>query len=205
MTSTTHKRDDAGGAFRDSPLNIRAATPADLPRLTEILAESFHSRAGLAGLMYPIFRLGIYEDLRNRLSSASGYYACLVATIPKSRSLLGPLPPNATEQLLGTVEMGLRSSSPWSMGDRYPYLSNLAVHPSFRRRGVAQALLTRCEQTALQWGFSSLHLHVLENNNQARQLYFRAGYRLEEVSSGWDSLFFSQPRRLFLSKPLSPP
>lgn len=203
MTSTTHKRDDTGGAFRDSPLKIRTATPADLTGLTEILAESFHSRSGPVGLMYPIFRLGIHEDLRNRLSSASGYYVCLVAVIPKPRSLLGTAPPNASEQLLGTVEMGLRSPSPWSVGDRYPYLSNLAVHPGSRRRGVARSLMAHCEQTALQWGFSSLHLHVLENNSSARQLYFRAGYRLQEVSSGWDSLFFGQPRRLFLSKPLS--
>lgn len=203
MTLTTYKQEGSGGAFKGSPVKIRVANRADVNPLTEILAESFHTRQGLSGLMYPIFRLGIYEDLRNRLSSGSGYYTCLVAAIADSKPMLGNIPLNAPEHLVGTVEMGLRAASPWSIGDRYPYISNLAVHPTARRRGVARELLTGCEQTAIKWGFSDLYLHVLENNYQARQLYHQAGYQIVQIDSSWDSLFFGQPRRLFLCKNLS--
>lgn len=203
MTSTTCCTEGSGGGLKGYPLKIRAANRADITRLTEILAESFHTREGLSGLMYPIFRLGIYEDLRNRLATSSGYYTCLVAAIADSPHQLGNIPLNVPEHLVGTVEMGLRTPSPWSIGDRYPYISNLAVHPTARRQGVARKLLISCEQVAMKWGFSDLYLHVLENNSQARQLYHQVGYRIAQIDWSWDSVFLGQPRRLFLCKNLS--
>ena len=182
---------------------IRAAVSKDLTQLAEILALSFHSREGIMELIYPVLRLGIYEDLRNRLRSASEHYICLAAELTSSREgaqgrLLG------TGDLAGTVEMGLRSHHPWPMSNsEYPYLSNLAVHPNCRRLGVAQQLLSNCERAALEWGFSDIYLHVLENNHAARRLYFKAGYQLQQVDWNWTCLFFRQPRRLFLRKNLA--
>jgi ribosomal protein S18 acetylase RimI-like enzyme len=181
---------------------IRGAVSGDLMQLAEILALSFHSREGIMELVYPVLRLGIYEDLKNRLRSASEHYICLAAE-------LVPIKPGNQnhfadgEFLVGTVEMALRSHYPWSMSNsEYPYLSNLAVHPDCRRLGVAQQLLSNCEHIALEWGFSDLYLHVLENNHPARKLYDQAGYRLHQVDWNWTCLFLGQPRRLFLRKSL---
>lgn len=184
-----------------SRLQIRPATLGDLSPLTDVLAESFHSREGILGWVYPVLRLGIYEDLRHRLVMGSEHYLCLVA-VASSVGVSSSVYRLNQEYILGTVEMSLRSRYAWqlSLTSRYPYLSNLAVHPHYRQQGIAQQLLRICEQTAQSWGFSHLYLHVLENNRPARQLYYKQGYRLKEIDSGWDSVLFGQPRRLFLQK-----
>jgi ribosomal protein S18 acetylase RimI-like enzyme len=185
---------------RSSQFRIRAAQSGDLTGLAEILADSFHSQQGILGWAYPLLRLGIYEDLRNRLGSSSPHHICLVAV------------DRTGDELAGTVEMAVRSTQPWAskgkasskrVGCQYPYLSNLAVRPSHRRRGVAGQLLLNCEQVALFWGFQDLSLHVLENNHQARQLYFKLGYQLCQVDSSWSTWLLGQPRQLFLHKHLS--
>nr|WP_242031452.1 GNAT family N-acetyltransferase [Coleofasciculus sp. FACHB-T130] len=164
-------------------------------------------------MAYPLFRLGIYEDLRNRLRLIPPNYICLAAVAPGStnqgRGEDSSPSPKAQERqgtnadsVVGTVEMGLRPCSwqPWS--SQYPYISNLAVHRSCRRRGVAQQLLLRCERTAVEWGFCDLYLHVLENNHQARQLYLKAGYHLHHSDPSWSDWLLRRPRRLFLHKHL---
>ncbi|MCL1471738.1 GNAT family N-acetyltransferase [Argonema antarcticum] len=178
---------------------IRAAKVRDLTSLAEILADSFHSRTGTNGWIYPLLRLGIYEDLRNRLESSSPRYLCFVAVEPIT------IRPTDCDYLAGTVEMALRSAHPWPLMNlpQYPYISNLAVRTECRRRGVAKQLLLSCERIALGWGFHYIYLHVLENNHQARRLYFKLGYRLHQVDSSWTSLLLGQPRRLLLRKHLT--
>jgi len=177
---------------------IRAAQPKDVSQLADILADSFHSPHGIKRWAYPLLRLGIYEDLRSRLRSTSPNYLCLVAVAST------PAQAGSPEYLAGTVEMTLRSSLSWQLrGSQYPYISNLAVHSSYRRQGVAQQLLISCERTALEWGFQDIYLHVLENNDQARKLYIKRGYHLQQVDPDWSHWLFNQPRRLFLHKQLT--
>ncbi|MEB3277970.1 MAG: GNAT family N-acetyltransferase [Lyngbya sp.] len=212
LTSKAHTQSVSGYSPNPSRLRIRVATSADLLALTDVLAESFHSRVGFLGWAYPILRLGIYEDLRNRLANSSDYYVCLVAVSANSASPQVHNSPMTTDVLVGTVEMGLRSRgvgegefpNSWiaSRSQQFPYLSNLAVHPEYRRLGVAQQLLSRCESIATQWGYSQLYLHVLENNNPAKRLYFKAGYRLAEIERNWNSLLFGQPKQLLMRKTL---
>ncbi len=182
---------------KTSNLVVRLLCGRDLTDLAEILADSFHCRTGIQGWFYPLLRLAIYEDLRNRLRSADGDRCCLVA-IANSGDRVGE-----REYLAGTVEIALRRSISWGNSDRqYAYISNLAVHRACRRQGVAQQLLLSCERTALQWGFKDLYLHVLETNQQARQLYLKAGYQVQQVDSAWNAWLLQQPARLLLSKHL---
>jgi len=183
-----------------SPLQIRAAKSEDVSYLAEILANSFHSRGGITGWFYPLFRLGIYEDLRHRLQSSSLRYVCLVGIYKDSR-----LAQQRDCVVVGTVEMALRATNPWQFynSSGYPYLSNLAVQSEYRRRGVARQLLLACEQIALNWGYQDLYLHVLENNHKARGLYSQLGYRLHQVDSNWACLLLGKPRQLLLHKRLT--
>jgi ribosomal protein S18 acetylase RimI-like enzyme len=143
--------------------------------------------------LYPVLRLGIYEDLRNRLRSKSPNQIGLVAVIPTLRDASG------NEFVAGTIEMAMRSSfglrSPQSL-----YISNLAVSKAFRRQGVADKLLQACELKALEWGFRELDLHVLDNNYPARQLYQKNGYKLQEDEHDWIAKFLNQPQKLLLRK-----
>lgn len=197
-TSHHHETPDTSG------FSVRVAASGDLAQLADMLAMSFHSREGFVDWLYPLLRLGIYEDLKNRLRSGSEHYICLVAELISIEDGTHKYRSNRDECLVGTVEMALRSRLAWQLpSSDYPYLSNLAVHPEYRRQGVAQELLGSCEKTAREWGFSEIYLHVLENNHAARQLYYQAGYRLEQVDGHWSNWLLGQPRRMFLRKQLT--
>ena len=178
-----------------SPFQIRPASPADLSAVAQIIAESFHSQKGLWGLLFPLLRLGIYEDLRHRFASSAPHHVCLVAIDTTKEE---------SNNLVGSVELGVRFSDSWAQsGQSFPYLSNLAVNPKYRRRGVASSLLLSCERVSLAWGFQDIYLHVLENNYQARQLYFKQGYRVHKVEFSWNAFILRGSQQIFLHKHLS--
>ncbi|MEA5582165.1 GNAT family N-acetyltransferase [Nodularia harveyana UHCC-0300] len=174
---------------------IRVATPDDWTGISQIIAESFHAHDGFWGWAFPLLRLGIYEDLKHRLLSPAPHHVCLVA-IDTSIA--------AKPTLVGTVELGVRFNDSWvATGRSFPYLSNLAVHPKYRRHGVASQLLIRCEKFSQEWGFEELYLHVLENNHKARQLYFKLGYQPYTSESHWNIFFFGRSRQILLQKYLN--
>ncbi|MBD1871165.1 GNAT family N-acetyltransferase [Leptolyngbya sp. FACHB-671] len=184
-----------------APVLVRTARQQDLNRLADVLSSSFHIKEGVIGWIYPLFRMGIYEDLRNRLRTKTDHYVCLVAinqATPQASSY-----PLGEENLVGTVEMGLRTQSFWQpRSNAYLYVSNLAVQREYRRQGVAQQLLLTCERVALEWGFQELYLHVLENNFQARRLYRKAGYQIKHAESSLSHWFLGQPRQILMHKHL---
>lgn len=167
------------------------------------------------GVVHPLLRLGIYEDLRTRLRSTSPHYICLVAVTPPSNpqtpqavypAIAAPVNASgasASSEVVGTVEMALRYIHPCQLGhSQFPYLSNLAVASRYRREGSASQLLLTCEHIALQWGFQDIYLHVLENNPPARRLYYKMGYRVRLVESSLSTWLLKQPRRMLLHKKL---
>lgn len=185
----------SGATDASSQFQIRAALPADLTGVSQIIAESFYSPHGMWGWAFPLLRLGIYEDLRHRLTSSSPHHICLVAVENTT---------GVTDNLMGTVELTVRFSDSWTqVGRTFPYLSNLAIAPKYRRQGVASGLLQACEKVAQSWGFQHLYLHVLENNHQARQLYFKLGYRVHKVESHWNTFLLRHSSQIFLHKHLS--
>lgn len=191
---------------RTSQVTIRAVNPSDLHHLTEVLMESFHPPNGFMCWTYPLLKLGIYEDIRSRLNRGSPHYLCLAAISGPKRFANVPSPASGLtqpqERLVGTIEMTLRTLG---MGRerQSPYISNLAVCKSYRRQGIARQLLLGCEPTARDWGCRDIYLHVLEDNERAKQLYVSSGYRLHKIESSLATWVFNRPRRLLLHKSLS--
>ena len=176
-----------------SRLMIRPAKLEDLRELTEVLVYSFYRFPEVLGWIYSLLRLGIYEDLRSRLLSQSPFYCCLIAIISD---------PQGKRSIVGTVEIAIRYPSVWSLDSQYPYISNLAVKPNYRRQGIGKKLLAECEQVARNWGYYETRLHVLKNNEAAKQLYLRHGYKIDRSQSTWNELFLIPSQRLLLSKQL---
>jgi ribosomal protein S18 acetylase RimI-like enzyme len=197
-SSNSFEQGATGRSSAASTVAVRSAQSKDLSDLADVLTDSFHPPSGIVRWVSPLLRLGIYEDLRNRLRSTAPNYACLVAVDGPARNI------DAYDYLIGTIEVTLRTTHLWqSRQAQHPYLSNLAVREEFRRRGVAQQLLTSCERIVLDWGFEDIYLHVLENNHAAKRLYFKAGYRLQQTELDWSCWLLGRPRRLFLHKRLT--
>jgi ribosomal-protein-alanine N-acetyltransferase len=70
------------------------------------------------------------------------------------------------------------------------YIANVAVHPDFRRRGVATALLKKLYDFALEKGLAMLTLEVRASNLDAIKIYENAGFVRAGVRRG----FYENPR-----------
>ncbi len=191
---------------QSSSFTIRHASSRDVGHVADILTESFYRSPDykvnflfrcFTDLVYPLLRYGIMLDLNSRFDDKTPCYACLVATHPSNNF-----------QAIASLEICMRHVPAkshrefwlWSEMHQHPYIFNLAVHPQWRRRGVAKQLLLAAEQTVKQWGFSSLYMHVLESNQPARNLYDRIGYRLHHREGTISYWLLGRPRRFLLQK-----
>jgi GNAT superfamily N-acetyltransferase len=189
-------------------LRLSQAELSQLLDVATVITTAFHAHDHWLGWLSPLIRLGIHQDLRQRLlaqlaNMAYPQYACLIATQPISNptgaSSLHPHP----STLIGTVEISLRFIPELGLGDQAcPYVSNLAVMHAHRQQGIAQQLLQNCETTICSWGFREVYLHVLENNHAALGLYHKLDYRIRHADNHWGSLLLGQPRQLLMHKSL---
>lgn len=170
---------------------IRHAQTHDISELAETIVASFYTHSSIFSWLYPFLQFTVGEDLRFRLSSNSSLYRCLVATIVDEQT--------QSSAIAGTVEISLKTAL-WSADPQYPYICNLAVKNSYRRQGIAKQLLNQCEQIARNWGYDTVQLHVLSDNNSALQLYLSIGYQIIRKEIHWEGLFKLNTSRLLLSK-----
>lgn len=66
------------------------------------------------------------------------------------------------------------------MAQRYnprPYISDLCVTPDFRRLGIGQMLVKRCEQFCQESGFEKVYVRVNSTNEAASRMYKKLGYQ----------------------------
>jgi ribosomal protein S18 acetylase RimI-like enzyme len=196
-----------------SPTLLSQAELSHLLNVAGLITDAFYAHDHWLGWLSPLIRLGIHQDLRQRLlhqldNSAYPHYACLIATQSCSQPSPNQLQPyqqhhHSKLTILGTIEISLRSIPELGLGEfACPYLSNLAIRDSHRRQGIAQQLLQRSEETIRNWGFREIYLHVLENNRAALQLYRSQGYHIRHSDNHWGNLLLGQPRQLLMYKPL---
>lgn len=79
-------------------------------------------------------------------------------------------------------------------------IHNIAVVPTFRRRGIATALLDQLEDWAVGKGVKALMLEIREGNAEALPLYEKRGYR---VISRRDNYYGPNIHALIMRRELS--
>jgi len=139
-------------------VEIEAASVADLAEASQLVVESFF---GLAAPMAIAVTLGEHS----RLAKNHGVpdHVQLVARCSGSCS-----------GIVGYVDLDARPHR----DPHRPYVSDLAVRPDCRRRGVATQLLLHCERVARDWGHRGIFLKVDADRRGALQLYANLGYEL---------------------------
>lgn len=85
----------------------------------------------------------------------------------------------------GLLSPPLRPFFPLSVStNRKPYLSNLCVHPGYRRQGLGRFMCCAVETIALRfWAENSVYLHVEKGNRGAEYLYRSLGYAEVDILS----------------------
>ena len=100
-----------------------------------------------------------------------------------------------------------------SFAQERPLLSNLAVSPKYRGKGIAKSLCREAEALALkEWEYDEVLLRVEESNPKARSLYRKIGYRVAAVDAqakrpvaGPGGLRFVSTRQVLMRKSLKYP
>lgn len=99
------------------------------------------------------------------------------------------------ERLIGNTSVS-RANYPRALGTGF-IIANVAVHPDYRRQGVAQAMMRASLDLIRQKGGNFAILQVDATNEGARNLYTRLGFREERIFVRWHrSLHLRPPPRL---------
>jgi len=64
----------------------------------------------------------------------------------------------------------------WIVSGDEVQISNIAVHPNYRRQGIAQRLIEEAVRLGCERGASSVCLEVRESNTTARSFYAKLGF-----------------------------
>jgi GNAT superfamily N-acetyltransferase len=131
---------------RGGELLLRPATPADVPRLTELVRAAY----------------GHYiEHIGGRPRPMSDDYADVVG---KQQVIVA----ERGGEIAGLIVLGV--------GDEGFGVDNVAVDPPRQGTGVGRALLERAEAEARRAGFDSIYLYTHEGMSENLALYARIGY-----------------------------
>ncbi len=85
--------------------------------------------------------------------------------------------------------VGNVSLSPFQWKKRWYYLiANVAVHPDYRRRGIAKYLTKQAVYHAKFQGVDSVWLHVKEQNTAAINLYQELGFVSKGIRNQWRTI-----------------
>lgn len=179
-------------------VEIRAVCEAEIDRVADIIAHSFHFDRGWMSLFTLLFKFGIAEDLRHRLRSSTPNSSR--NQLPQPVCSVAICTQEFQSDVVGTIELSARNTSDRLPKHRYAYISNLAVSKDWRRKGIAQQLLIECEHIAKSWGYTELYLHVMADNDRGRNLYQKLGYEIIKTDVEPSMIPWYRPKRLFLCK-----
>ncbi|MGC8873130.1 MAG: GNAT family N-acetyltransferase [Chloroflexia bacterium] len=199
--------------------SVRPATRDDLPAVASILVQAFGEKFHMA--------------FGGRIDRAETIVSRTLALESEGRVLRGLFVAEENGQVVGTIALrrredpeapfwpatavlfeelgllgGLRALFYLSLLDQpcrssEAYVSDVAVAPGARGRGIGTCMLQKAEEIARSWGKRALVLDVSARNEGAIRLYRRLGYRLERRRTAWlAGLLLGEARWLRLRKEL---
>ncbi|NMB96565.1 MAG: ribosomal protein S18-alanine N-acetyltransferase [Clostridiaceae bacterium] len=68
----------------------------------------------------------------------------------------------------------------WQIFDE-GHITNIAVHPEYRKNGIGSMLLEKLIEISLENGVEKLTLEVRRSNIAAKKLYFKYGFKAEGI------------------------
>jgi len=134
---------------------VRPAIPADIPALMRMKYE-LASEEGTADCV----RATDQDWLRHGFGSNARFTAAVAEW---------------EGSIVGMATYSMRYVTGWVVPTFY--LQDLFVDPRHRRRCIATALLRHVAAQALEHGSPLVELNVRENNNEARRLYRKSGFK----------------------------
>ena len=153
----------------DLGFSIREATYQDLPSVANILVDSFYPPTP------SVFR---HYNLIKELARIQGNFPY----DDSKHTMLVAVSNNDDNSVIGFCDI---DSRPVPYQEKFktaprPYLSDLAVDISWRRKGIASSLILACELVAEKWNEDNLHLRVEAANTSALCMYAALGYHFVE-------------------------
>ncbi|KAJ8902476.1 hypothetical protein NDN08_006880 [Rhodosorus marinus] len=180
---------------------IRPATEDDIELLVDIYSDAFLGDGESLGLLKKPWFAWKKLEVRKQMSEMFDF----ISLDEKERLHMVYIAElDSTGQAAGFVQL-MTMPCPIPPDRRpapeLPYIGNLSVFHKCRRRGVASALVTHCEDVAISKGFSEIFLHVELGNLPASEMYSKLEYRAELVDPEYYSAR-GKTRRVYLRKVL---
>uniref|UniRef100_A0A7S2ZEC5 N-acetyltransferase domain-containing protein n=1 Tax=Rhodosorus marinus TaxID=101924 RepID=A0A7S2ZEC5_9RHOD len=147
---------------------IRSATEDDIDLLVDIYSDAFLGDAESVGLLKKPWFAWRKVEVRKQMSEMFDF---INRDKVERLHMVYIAELDSTGQAAGFVQL-MTMPCPFPPDRRpapdLPYIGNLSVFHKYRRRGVASALVTHCEDVARSKGFSEIFLHVELGNLPAR-------------------------------------
>ena len=161
---------------KDSEISIVSATPQEVNKIAFLLTACFidpHKNYFYVRWLKAYFEFKKHLKYKFRVNKEQNVY--LLAKC--NDKIIGCL-------YLQVARIYAKKDSPVS-----PYISNVAVTHSWRRKGIASMLLKKAEETCLNWNHHQIYLHVRPENKNAEKLYLDLGYLQTGTRSDKQKIF----------------
>lgn len=196
---------------------VRPAREHDAPHIARLATEALGAKYGpaLGGAAVPAVEALVRRDLRERpdtrrwVAEVDGRLAGTVS-LALGRDIDAGFPAALADAVgwprtvWATFVLGILGHGRLDADEAY--VDELAVADWARRRGAGRALIEVCAEHAVAAGRRRLTLWVTIDNEAARALYVRAGFR-ERRRRRWIAgrLLFRSPGAILMERRLAPP
>ena len=161
------------------------------PPRSQVLCESPSLVVRVANPMDDVdianLRLSVFSDFSPEMRSQFCYRSCQALARRRNCGAICVVATPPTDKvrpvLLGSAECSHHEFLSTRLGSMRPngsllYITEVAVHPSARRRGIGEMLLQSVERLATEQQIETIFLHVDVVNHGALALYKKCGYQL---------------------------
>ena len=153
-------------------MRIRDPNYGEMGSVADLIMSCFYETA--VGPAKPLYRLGELNRLQQNFPYERARHRMFVALA----TTLDECKDQPKTEVVGFCDIDARKPNrPTSyVYNPRPYLSDLCVAPGYRRLGIAQMLIQRCEEFCLELEQREAFVRVERTNDIASRMYAKLGY-----------------------------